>query len=470
MPGVFRNSVSQESARRAQQLVDTFRHPLFVADRAGNVLMSNNATPLAIGVSLNDFLVSNVQDCVKRGYYDISVARAAAETRQQVSRILTTRLGLVFVANGTPIFGDAGQVQLAVMSAVPIREYDKRRSSLIEADASERQQQLQALFGGLIAGDDIVAESQAMRGVMQTAAAVAPSDSPVMITGETGTGKEVIARHIHALSGRSHRPFVPVNVAALPETLFEAELFGYARGAFTGAKEEGHAGLFATADGGTLFLDEIGDLPPAAQAKLLRVLDSGEVRRLGSSSVIKVDVRIVAATHKNLQQMVRDNQFRADLFYRLNTLPIELPPLRERPEDVLALAEKFRRDACRKNGIEVVVDAVTLAAWTKAAWPGNARELRSAVERYILMARAQRHHAAFREVEEPTSGYADILRLFELNAPLKDVLSRVEEDYVRYMLHLCGGRVGVTASKLGIYRTVLYRKLKAYRNLRKRLS
>ena len=472
MPRPTGRTVPREFEKRAQQIADKLPHPLFVADRTGRVLLSNPATPLAIGVSLDEFLVSNVQDCVKKGYYDVSAAREAAETGRPVSKILTTRLGLTFIANGTPVFDDRGQVQLAVMSAIPVKDYEKKQSRAATEDPEDRQRRMQHLFGGLFDGDEIVAESRAMREVMRTADLVARSDSAVMITGETGTGKEVVARHIHARSRRSRHAFVPVNAAALPDALIEAELFGYDGGAFTGAKKEGHAGLFAAADGGTLFLDEIGDLSSTAQAKLLRVLDSGEVRRVGSASSSTVDVRIIAATHKNLEQMVRQGLFRADLFYRLTVFSIDLPPIRERPEDIVALAEKFRRDICRKNGCEIEIDPVTLASLTSAPWPGNARELHGYMERYILTAESQRTLSAFDHGDAlaPATGYADRLRLFAMGAPLKDVLSQVEEDYVRYTLNLCGGRVGVTANKLGIYRTVLHRKLKAYRERQKRLS
>lgn len=472
MPRSTQKAVSRELGKRAQQIVDKLPHPLFLADRAGNVLLSNPGTPLAIGVSLNEFLVSNVQDCVKKGYYDVSVAREATETGKQVSKILTTRLGLVFVANGTPVFDDRGQVELAVMSAIPVKEYENKQSGFATEDAEARERRMQFLFGGLFDSSEIVAESRAMREVMRTADSVARSESTVMITGETGTGKEVVARYIHSRSRRSQHSFVPVNAAALPDTLLEAELFGYDRGAFTGAKEEGYAGLFAAADGGTLFLDEVAELSLPAQAKLLRVLDTGELRRVGSSSTSRVDVRIIAATHKDLAQMVRQDLFRADLFYRLNVLQIAVPPIRERPDDIIALAEKFRGDICRKNGCEIEIDPATLASLTSAAWPGNARELRSYIERYVLTAESQRTLSALDHVKafKSTNGYSDVLRLFELGAPLKDLLSRVEEDYVRYMLHLCGGRIGVTASKLGIYRTALHRKLKSYGERRKRLS
>ena len=195
---------------------------------------------------------------------------------------------------------------------------------------------------------------------------------------------------------------------------------------------------------------------------------SGE---FGAATTRRIDVRIVAATHKDLERMVREDLFRADLFYRLNILPVHLPPLRERPEDIVALAEKFRRDICRKNDCDIAIDPAALASLTAHAWPGNARELRSHIERYILRAQT---HCALSGLDDldpykPAAPCSDMLRLFELGGPLKEVLSQVEENYVRYMLDACGGKVGVTAGKLGIYRTALHRKLKTYRGRKDRL-
>ena len=468
MPAPIDAIASREGHKRARQIFDKLPNPLFLADPAGNVILSNAAPPISIGMSLDKFLASNVADCVKEGYYDVSVACEATRTKQHVSRILTTRLGLVVVADATPILDADGKVQFTVISGVPIKDYEKTLAKS-DGDPERHQRRMQRLFGGIVAGGAIVAESRAMREVLITAASVADCDSTVVITGETGTGKDVVARYIHDRSRRAHKPFVPVNAAALPETLAEAELFGYECGAFTGARREGYEGLFAAAEGGTLFLDEVADLSPAVQAKLLRVLDTGEYRRLGSVVARKTDVRIIAATHKNLEEVVRDGQFRNDLFYRLNILPIEVPPLRARPEDVLGLAEKFRRDICGKIECNIEIDAATLVAFTHYDWPGNARELRGHVERYVLNARSRRGPQGCEEADAsgPTGGCLDMLHLFEIGGPLKEVLSQVEENYVKYMLGTCGGHVGAAASKLGIYRNALYRKLKIFRERHK---
>jgi formate hydrogenlyase transcriptional activator len=232
---------------------------------------------------------------------------------------------------------------------------------------------------------DVVAASPAMRALVeQTLPLVARHDTSVLILGETGTGKEVVARLIHGLSRRAHRPLLTVNCGAIPETLIESVLFGHTRGAFTGATAD-HAGLFERADGATLLLDEIGDLPKTAQVKLLRVLQGGEVTRLGAQTTQRVDVRLIAATHRSLESMVDAGTFREDLFYRLNVFPITVPPLRERPEDVAQLALKFISRLSEKMNRPVPhLSASALSRLQRYRWPGNVRELHNVIERSLL--------------------------------------------------------------------------------------
>jgi transcriptional regulator with GAF, ATPase, and Fis domain len=249
----------------------------------------------------------------------------------------------------------------------------------------------------------MVGKARSMQQVYQLARLVAPRDTTVLITGETGTGKEVVARAIHQVSSRSQNPFVVVNSAAIPESLLEAELFGHSRGAFTGAVQA-RIGRIHMAHGGTLFLDEIGDLPLGMQAKLLRFLQDGEVQRLGSSEVFRVDVRVICATNVNLLDYVKQKQFRRDLYYRIAVFPIELPPLRERTEDLGMLAEKFLTGFCREANVSLKrLSASSLAFLRQAQWPGNVRELQHAVERAFILAgdEAQLHVEHFSRTDDP---------------------------------------------------------------------
>jgi two-component system response regulator HydG len=293
--------------------------------------------------------------------------------------------------------------------------------------------------------------SPAMAAVLRRASAIARTSAPVILLGETGTGKEVLARNIHAGSGRSAGPFVPVNCGAIPRELLESEFFGYARGAFSGAVGE-RVGLFEAASGGTLLLDEIADLPLEMQVKLLRVLQDGEVRRVGSNRRLSVDVRVVAATHKNLDVLVREGTFRQDLYYRLKGFMLRLPPLRDRCEDILPLVSHFlalERDPPRR--LCAAVESALLAY----DWPGNVREMLNAI----------RHATALAE--------GDVILLEhlpeELLAPRSPrprtslrTLAEVEREHVVAVLRACGGVRSAAARVLGIARNTLARKLREY--------
>jgi len=243
---------------------------------------------------------------------------------------------------------------------------------------------LRSSLGVGAAGDLVVCESRAMRDLLDLATRVARHNTTVLITGESGTGKEVLARAIHRMSPRSEQGFIAINCAAIPEHLLESELFGHVKGSFTGATAD-RAGLFEQAHGGTLLLDEIGDLPIDLQAKLLRVLEENEIRRVGGREAKKVDVRVLAATAKPLEAAAEAGEFRADLFYRLNVVHLHLPPLRERPDDVPALLTHFARQAATRLGHPVSITPSALAALTHHSWPGNVRELRNAVERAAVL-------------------------------------------------------------------------------------
>ena len=224
-----------------------------------------------------------------------------------------------------------------------------------------------------------------MLNVLQMIDRVRKLDTTVLLTGETGVGKDKIASYIVRGSNRSAERFIKVNCGAIPSTLIESELFGYERGAFTGANKEGKMGLFEVADKGTIFLDEVGELPPDMQVKLLRVLQEQEIERIGSNKPIKVDVRVIAATNRNLLEMMREKTFRADLFYRLNVFPVTIPPLRERKDDIIPLAEQFLTDLNHKYGMEKRLTDAAKDVLLEYRWPGNVRELKNVVERSMIM-------------------------------------------------------------------------------------
>ncbi len=324
---------------------------------------------------------------------------------------------------------------------------------------------------GLTNTDDVVAESAAMQEIQHLVEKVAPTSATVLITGESGTGKEVVASQLHKLSGRTGH-FVAVNCAAIPEQLLESELFGHERGAFTGA-ESVRAGRFEQANGGTLFLDEVGEMPPAMQVKLLRVLEERVVERVGGTRSIPVDVRLVAATHRDLPAKIDAGDFRADLYYRLSVFPLEIPPLRERPEDIAPLVnvfiERFRRT--RNTGLKITDEAMQVLAGYE--WPGNVRELGNVVERLLVtkgggvvapkdlpwpLADPERELPDVINMQLHIDGQS----LESTGIDLKEYLNSLEKQMIERALEEADGVVQQAARSLGVGRTTLVEKIRRH--------
>jgi len=315
------------------------------------------------------------------------------------------------------------------------------------------RQELETVLGP----DAIVGKSKAMLAVAELVRKVGPTDSTVLISGESGTGKELVARAIHRHSERRNRPFVTVDCGGLVENLIESVLFGHVKGSFTGAIATKH-GRFEVANGGTLFFDEIGNIGPGVQGKLLRAIQEREVSKVGSSKVIKIDVRIIAATNKDLLNEIEKANFREDLFYRLSVVPIRLPPLRERREDIALLANHFLRKYNQKLKKEVKgISEGAMKALVNYEWPGNVRELENSIERAVLLTRGE----VIQSSDLDYYGLTANSRL-EGDTGTKDRLADVEREHIIKVLERCHGKRGATAELLGIDRKTLREKLKRY--------
>jgi transcriptional regulator with PAS, ATPase and Fis domain len=395
--------------------------------------------------------------------------------------LLTNRAG-TFVVSRIPLRDSAG----TVIGALGIVLFDQPEAnlqpliakfSLLQRDLDEARRELAVQRSQPKTGvrqskytfASFVGASPAAVEVKRQARRAAQSSSPVLLLGETGTGKELLAHAIHASSARSKGPFIGVNIAAVPDTLLEAEFFGVAPGAYTGADRKGRDGKFKLADGGTLFLDEIGDMPQGLQAKLLRALQEGEIEPLGSNRLVPFDARVIAATSRDLVALVREGKFREDLFYRLNVLPIRVPPLRERRADIPALVEMLGEDIALRGGAtppEVLPDALALLAGQR--WRGNIRELRNVLEQTALCSDSQTIDASQLEkilrgagldeiapaLQHATeAGGADLLR------PLSEQVAELEQRAISAALSATGGNKLATARLLGISRATLYGRM-----------
>jgi transcriptional regulator with GAF, ATPase, and Fis domain len=317
----------------------------------------------------------------------------------------------------------------------------------------------------------MIGESAVMRSLFAQLEKVAPTSGRVLISGESGTGKELVARAIHRLSPRADKPFIKVNCAAIPAELIESELFGYERGAFTGAQGR-KKGMFELANEGTLFLDEIGDMSASAQAKVLRALQSGEISRVGGEKAIAVDVRVLAASNKDLELEVQEGRFREDLFFRLNVVPIVSPPLRERKSDVPLLAKGFLRDFCAENGVRCKpIDDAVLDALSDRPWPGNVRELRNVVERMAILSGdritlddlpAEGVLSQGRRDSGPPSDFPRAVDERGERLTLREYRGRAEKDYILQTLEEVGWNISRAATILGVERTNLHKKMRSY--------
>lgn len=448
--------------RDVENILENLPTPLFVTDKDGNVLLSNSFTAFTLGLTLDELLNSNVQDLVNKGLYNNSYALQAAKEKRPVTGKIKTKMGINSISTSTPILDDNGEVTLIITTSKPEEVVISGENQDKINVEKKLQREIEYLRKQKISDEEIIAENFVMKQIFAKCLNVAKTDSAVLLMGESGTGKEVLANYIYKNSHRAGGPFITINCSAIPEQLFESELFGYEKGAFTGANTNGKMGLLEIANEGTLFLDEISEIPLHLQAKLLRVLDRNEIRRVGGTTTHKVNFRLISATNRNIAEMVEEGSFRKDLFYRINVIPITIPPLRERTEDLIALAGKFIEEFNKKYRRDYKLNRNVIQYLLTHSWPGNVRELRNYIEREVVT-----HGAAGQTVLQPHQDLSFQPGTFDFSGnqrlPLREFIKLMEEKYIKDTLAECNGKIGETAKRLGIYRTVLYRKLKSYR-------
>ncbi|OAT85591.1 sigma-54 interaction domain-containing protein [Desulfotomaculum copahuensis] len=451
-----------ESTRNLKELLETVLDSAYdgivVVDDEARITMFNRAYCEFLGVKQEDVLGRRVQDVIEntRMHVVLQTGRPEVGEVQRInghdmvcSRIPLKRDGRVWAAVGKVMFRDVSDLRTLV-----------KRVDRLQTELEYYKGELQRHQGTRYCLDNITGASPRMRELKALVPRVARSDSTVLIRGESGTGKELFAHALHNASPRAHRPFVKVNCAALPENLLESELFGYAEGAFTGARKGGKIGKFELADGGTIFLDEIGDMPVNMQVKLLRVLQEKEIERLGENRPLKVDVRVVAATNRNLEEMVQLNLFREDLFYRLNVVVLDVPPLRDRREDIPALVDSLLKKLAHRLGCpRKSLAPAALECLLDHHWPGNIRELENVLERVLNIVDEEIitiNHLPFYLRREEMEPVAEGVR------PLKESVENLERIMIVRALEATAGDCLAAARLLQVGKSTFYEKLARY--------
>ena len=376
-------------ARQLTTIFETSSDGIWVCDATGKIIALNRASERLNGINANEVIGHHVSIMIEKDIVDQNITPEVIRTRQPLSIMqFIKRTGRYLLVTGTPAFDESGNLFLVVVNERDMTELNWLQKKLeeVQIEAEKMKSELAELNLQRLQDQNIVAESSAMRQVYNLAMRLSKAEaSNILINGESGTGKGMLSQFIHQNSPRASRPMITINCAALPETLLEAELFGYEKGAFTGAKQNGKVGLFELANEGILFLDEIADIPFSIQAKLLKYLDDYEILRLGSTKPKKIDCLLIAATNQDLGLLVRNKQFRHDLFHRLNTFTIKVPPLRDRREDIFALTQTYLSTFNRKYKKKNVIHAEGLTALQNHPFPGNVRELVNIIQEAVVM-------------------------------------------------------------------------------------
>lgn len=447
-----------------EQLCDTFRDAICVTDREGIVVLVNRRHAELTGIPQEKMLGRSAQDMVRSGVFDTVLNPRVVQSGEKVSSVQNLFNGRTLLLDGHPVKDATGRVAYVVTVIRDVTALTELREEVTAQ--KELLETFQALSSE--AGSDIqyprVLQSPAMQRLYTEAATIADTDATVLLLGETGVGKDVIARHIHRQSRRADAPFIKVDCGSIPESLIETELFGYVPGSFSGASKHGKAGLVEAASSGTLFLDEIGELPMTMQSRLLRLLQDWEVLRVGATTPKKVDVRIVAATNKELEKEVARGAFRSDLYYRLKVAVLTIPPLRRRRADILPLARGFLKYYAKKYGKNAQLSEEVEQILQNYAWPGNVRELENLVQGLVITCKRGRIEArdlsGIRPADACRNGNGAGFALPSIEGrSLKSIMKEVESELIASGLKRYGS-IGELSRHFQVDRSTIFRKVK----------
>ena len=451
-------------SRELDTIIDSSSDGLFVCDAQANVIRVNPASEKIHNLPASELIGRNMRDLIDGGFIDRSAALEASIKKERVS-LLQNKNGRKMISIGTPVFDERGELIRVVVSERDITEIDNLQRELEKQEAIREglRDQMLAMQQSELESQQIIARSPVMLRALHQAIKVAKADSSVLVLGESGVGKGLIADVIHKNSPRNAQPLIKINCGAIPESLIEAELFGYEKGAFTGAQAGGKPGHFELADGGTLFLDEIAELPLSSQVKLLRFLEDGRITRLGDTRSRQVNVRVLTATHQDMEQLVAQGKFRLDLYYRLNVIPIQVPPLRERSDCIVPLIRHYIEKFSRQIGSRKRLTRTALDALADYPYPGNVRELMNICERLVVMSETEIVDLA--DLPQQVTAYpaqrSQELESFSVGMTLQQTLDEVEKKLLEKTAQRYRNQTEM-ARILGVNQSTIARKLKKH--------
>lgn len=453
---------SQHFSKELEAIIESSYDGIYVTDGEARTLLVNSAYERITGIKRSEVLGRTMHELVDAGFFSGSVTLKVLETTAPSSLVQTAKTGKTVMVTGNPFFDDQGNINLIVTNVRDVTELHlmQQRLETLQKHHHETETELRHLRGDFSKQSRVVMRSKKMQELRRTSLRLAQVESTVLLQGESGSGKEIFADLIHSSGPRRKKPLIKVNCGALPENLLEAELFGYAAGSFTGAHRNGKAGLFEAAHGGTIFLDEFGEMVPSLQVKLLRVLQEREVLRIGATSPVTIDVRIIAATNRDLEQLVAEKQLREDLFFRINVVRLTIPPLRERREDILPMAYAFLDFFNRQYHLNKQLDKPLMNKLLGYDWPGNVRELKNLIEQLVVITEDDiitEHNLPIEWDKRPTRSPLDALGKQSLN----EIMSEVESNLLQSVMHRCK-TTREAAQILQVDQSTVARKLKRY--------
>lgn len=448
-------------------IIESLDDGVYVTDNEGFTLNINKAYTYITGLAKEEVIGRNVKELVQQGIFEDSSTIMALKENRTISLVQTIKGNKKVLITSNLISDQNGNIQKVVTNVRDVTKLYKLQSELQETkkltDAYQKEiiELKQKINARSVTNFDFYFNSKIMQDVLNKVMKLADFDTTIMILGETGVGKEAIAMMLHNGSKKGKSPFITVNCNAIPESLFEAEFFGYESGSFTGANIGGKKGVFELANGGTVFLDEIGDLPLKMQGKLLRVLQQKEIIRIGGERTIKIDTRVIAATNKNLEIMVQKGEFREDLYYRLNIIPITVPPLRERQEDIWGLTYNFLREFNEKYSTNKIISEDTINVLMQYSWPGNIRELKNLIERLVITSVDEiitKDHLPI-NISDICNEEDLIIKVNKI-IPIKTAVQKLEKTLITKAIKETGS-IRRAAKKLDVHYSTISKKIKS---------